>query len=217
MLYFPQLDRHAIPPVVLNASFLTDHHEGWMELGKQLAPLSLSLSFAHRDLVLRPDLAASPALLQALWAAVDRALATLDQAEAVVATLRPLKTDGQTAARRYDLDALVNGYRWDAVRVDLLAHERVVEAVEGCVEAGGEVGEEVLGRWGESRGRVQRGFGVVGRVAGWCGRYRSLEGARKLVGVLECCSSWTGLREADAETAGVLLGELGVTSEVGEA
>lgn len=103
------------------------------------------------------------------------------------------------------------------MQVDLLAHERVVETIEGLVGAGLAPPGELVARWQVSRGRVQRDFGMVGKVAGQCAAFRSLYGARKVVDGLECCSSWTSLRTADPETAGVLVAELGITREVGAA
>lgn len=216
--YFPHIDRSIIPPLTLNASFLTEHPDGWTELGLQLAPVSLTLSYLYRDLVhLGFTWAASGPAKRAMWETVDQTLGRLDQCEQLCETLRPLKTAQLTASRKFDLVSLVNKYRRDAVRLDLLAHERMVEAVEAAVEASGAPSPELLLGWQVSRVRVQRDFVTIANMVKQHTDTRSLLYARRLFEMLEVCSSWTTLRGADPQTAAVLIAELGITDETGRA
>lgn len=155
-----------------------------------------------------------------MWSSVDAVLTRLERADQVCDTLRPLKTPQLSALRKFDLHALVNHYRRQAIRVDLFAHEEIVDAIQDAVSTSSGAASpsaELLARWQQSRGRVQRDFAMVAAMARQHCFTRSLLYARRLCEVLEVCSSWTSLRTADAETAGVLVGELGISQAIGQA
>ncbi|GAA5833150.1 hypothetical protein JCM11251_005162 [Rhodosporidiobolus azoricus] len=109
---------------------LADEETGWESLGTQLVPLSLSMTALYRAFA-RIELPAFhiPTTLTPFYTALDSAYSTLSTAAHVIASLPPLPEHLDTAWRAFDLFSLVNQFRRSVLRLDLLAHQRVIEAL----------------------------------------------------------------------------------------
>ncbi|GAA6027012.1 hypothetical protein JCM8097_006039 [Rhodosporidiobolus ruineniae] len=229
----------------INAEMLQDEETGWTELGKQLAPLSLSTTALYRAFS-RLSLSAlsDPTTLAPFHTALDAGYAFLFQTAQTVANLPPLPEQIDTAWRAFDLFGLLNAYRRTLLRLDLLAHQRVIEALlrsqappstalrpiaKGKNATLKEVvpqdlpapppqapPPELLQAYAVSRQRVQRCFALAAELARHAIDTSSLLYARQLSETLEVCSSWTSMRNADRAMAAELCGELGITPEMGQ-
>lgn len=134
----------------------------------------------------------------------------LASADVKITSLPPLDTKELTDHRQFDLFGLTNAHRRNLLRLDLLIHQRIVEAALASEE---EPDPAVLRSYEVSRERVQRVFVAVTAIAKQNVFYRSLLYVRRLFEMLEVCSTWTSLRTADQETAAELIGELGITGD----
>lgn len=163
------------------------------------------------------DFAASAnnsATVESLWAGIDLALTELDRCEKEIATLPSLETKELTDHRQFDLMGLINSHRRTALRLDLLAHQRILDA---ALEANGSPAPDLLHNYEVSRGRVQRDFVTIAGIARQNVYNRSLLYVRRLFEMLEICSTWTSLRLGEsAQTAAELIEELGISRENGQ-
>lgn len=145
--------------------------------------------------------------IESLWRGIDSTMEQLILADAVIAAVAPLDTKEATQRRQFDLLSLTHSCRRDLLRLDLLLHQRVIEAAlaaEGSPEAA------VLQNYQVSRQRVQRVFKDVTDLAKHAVFHCSLIQIRRLFKMLEVCSTWTSLRTADRDSAAELVAELGL-------
>lgn len=166
------------------------------------------------ELALTPHVAdlLSASTISQLWEKIDEVMGQLAEADAEIESLPSLDTKEATDHRQFDLLGLTNSYRRNLLRLDLLVHQRIVEA---ALAAEGNPDATVLQDYEVSRERVQQVFVVVSAIAKQNVFNRSLLYVRRLFEMLEVCSTWTSLRTADHDTAAELVAELGITDESG--
>lgn len=148
--------------------------------------------------------------VESLWRGIDETIQQLALADAAIEAVPPLDTIEKTQHRQFDLISLTNNCRRNLLRLDLLLHQRIVEA---ALAADGAPEPIVLQNYEVSRGRVQKVFVTVTDLAKYAIFHRSLIYVRGLFEMLEVCSTWTSLRTADRATAAELVSELGITED----
>ncbi|GAA5888110.1 hypothetical protein JCM6882_000283 [Rhodosporidiobolus microsporus] len=109
----PHLSAVGAATPVFDPVALANEETGWEALGEQLVPLTFHI----------------PTTLTPFYTALDSAYSTLSTAAHVIASLPPLPDRLDTAWRAFDLFSLVNQFRRSVLRLDLLAHQRVIEAL----------------------------------------------------------------------------------------
>ncbi|GAA5868501.1 hypothetical protein JCM8547_006292 [Rhodosporidiobolus lusitaniae] len=233
---------------VLDTTNLLDPETGWTALSEQLAPLSLSTTALYRAFT-KLDFTefANPSTLSTFYTALDSAYAFLITSAQLVASLPPLHTPLSSAWRAFDLFGLVNSFRRSLLRLDLLLHQRIVDALLASSQAQGMTQQALpkgnkgknaslavsatsgppppppgvpnpalLQAYLHSRQRIQRGFMLAAELARHAIETSSIVYAREICSALECCSSWTSMRNAEPGMAAELCGELGITVEMGQ-
>ncbi|BGP13942.1 hypothetical protein JCM10213v2_001880 [Rhodosporidiobolus nylandii] len=226
----PHLSLAGASMPVLNPQSLLDEETGWTELGKQMAPLSLSTTALYRAFN-RLDLAAfaNPATLTPFYTALDASYAFLASAAHLIASLPPLPEPLDHAFRAFDLFGLLNSYRRSLIRLDLLAGQRVIECslasqvppaskdaqAAGAANPPPAPSPSLLMAYETSRQRVQRAFVLAAELARHAVETSCLDFAKRLYETLEVCSSWTSMRNAEPVMAAELCRELGIGAEMG--
>lgn len=145
-----------------------------------------------------------------LWQRIDFIHLQLTQADESIASLPSLDTTEATQQRQRDLTSLLVECRRNVHQIDLLLHQRIIEAAlasEGAPES------TVLQNYEVSRQRVQKVFSAVTELANEATSHRSLIHVRRLFSMLDVCSTWTSLRTADRTTAAELVSELAIGEE----
>ncbi|GAA6008907.1 hypothetical protein JCM10207_004019, partial [Rhodosporidiobolus poonsookiae] len=230
----PHLSAASATPV-LDPPALLDEETGWEELGKQLAPLTLSMAALYRAFT-RLELSAfvSSATVPPFWTALDAAYSFLSTASHTVASLPPLPDCFDTAYRAFDLYSLLNHFRRVVLQLDLLTHQRIIDCMvnlqnppapkgKGAKKAAAieaaqpqPVPPSLLQTYATSRQRIQRAFVIATELARHALDTSCVAHARSLLITLEVCSSWTSLRNSDQGMAAELVRELGITAEMGQ-
>ncbi|GAA5987168.1 hypothetical protein JCM11641_002153 [Rhodosporidiobolus odoratus] len=219
----------AIQPRIIPQALL-DEETGWIELGKQLAPTSLSITALYRAFNKLPiGSFGNPATLLPFYTALDSSYAFLAAAAHVIVTLPALPEALDHAYRAFDLFGLLNSYRRSLLRLDLLAHQRVIEcflASQSPIAGTGNCNPPstvpqppspaLLQAFTTSRRRVQQAFVLAVALARHATETSCLEFAKRLVDVLEVCTSWTSLRNAESRMAAELCRELGIGVDAGQ-
>ncbi|KAM0792270.1 hypothetical protein ACM66B_004962 [Microbotryomycetes sp. NB124-2] len=220
----PQIDVYQPPHVGINPSLLLERETGWTELGKQLAPMQVAVAGLYRKFVAeREGIATNEHSLAFLWNSLDSGAKILDSCSAHVNALPPLDSSEETAHRQFDYQNLITSHRRALLQLDLVLHQTIVEAaMQTATAAGGDghgegehqISEIVFQSYETSSSRTRKTFASCVALMSQHVDNRSLQMARKLLDVMEVCSTWSSLRmKADQESAVQCVIELGLSEQ----
>lgn len=132
-------------------------------------------------------------------------------ADTFIHTLPALETTDLTDLRQFDLLGLTNSYRRRALLLDLLIHERILDAIQN---AGPNSSPHLIAAYETSIQRVKRDVGIIATIAQQDVATRCLLYVRRLFEMLEVSTSWTSLRlpTTTPEAAALLVEELGISA-----
>ncbi|KDE04786.1 hypothetical protein MVLG_04750 [Microbotryum lychnidis-dioicae p1A1 Lamole] len=207
--YFPQIQLDdTFFSSLHHPSRIIDRKQGWTELGKQTASIGMVITRLYRRLVDNGNRLGYH--ISEIWRGVEMVRLWLDDAEAtVLCRLTPLASKELTDERAFDLISLLNFHRRNLFRLDLLVHQRIVDA------AAKDPAPIALQLYATSCARVQALFKLVVVMAKEITRTSALIQARRLFEVLECCLTWSSMRSSRPPEVADLITELGITKDMG--
>ncbi|SCV69486.1 BQ2448_2506 [Microbotryum intermedium] len=206
-LYFPLIELDDIVFSSLKPEVIIDRKQGWTELGKQVAPIGLIITRHYRRFVLNGN--GLGYYISELWRSLEMMLHWLDECEATILRLMPLGSKELTDERKFELLSLLSFHRRNLMRLDLLIHQRIVDA------AAKDSAPIALQLYTTSCARVQGLFKLVVIMAKDITRTSALVQARRLFEVLEYCLTWSSIRSSRPPAVAELIAELGITKDMG--
>ncbi|GAA5904906.1 Zn(II)2Cys6 transcription factor domain-containing protein [Sporobolomyces salmoneus] len=212
---FPLASNPCATPLV-NYSVLDPDRDYCQELGKQLLPLVYSTALLYRKFQQLPSaLCDSVVLLEPIWTQIDLSLSNL---ALMFSTLPTLLSIDENTRFRYDLEGVIQTQQLHLAQLDLLIHQKIVQAFVGSSTSSTPPSPKLLGNYTTSRSRTQDAVRSLARLARIAVETSSWRRAREIVETLSVCSAWTSLARPD-EAINVkvdLMNELGITVEIGQ-
>ncbi|GAA5856913.1 hypothetical protein JCM5353_003753, partial [Sporobolomyces roseus] len=215
---FPLLSSQASLTPSIDLSKLRLDHDCCQELGLELLPMIWATAMLFRNfLQIAPARTENVTLLQPLWSQIDVASAYLSDLTFRLTTLPSLLSAVDSAQVLSDLDHLIQTQQSYLAQLDLLIHQKIVQAFVLASSASTPPTPSLLDNYAISRARVQRTVLLLAGSAKKAIDTCSLNMASEVVEMLSVCSAWTSLaKEEKAEVKRELIRELGISLEIGQ-
>ena len=157
------------------------------------------------------------ALLQPIWTQIDVALTYLSDLTRRLSTIPDFVVAAESAQLFSDLDYLLQTRQSSLTQLDLLIHQKIIQAFVLASAASTPPSPSLLENYAISRARVQKTVLLLASSAKKAIETCSFNMASEIVEVLSVCSAWTSLaKEEKAEVKRELITELGISLEMGQ-
>ncbi|GAA5931920.1 uncharacterized protein JCM15063_001603 [Sporobolomyces koalae] len=204
---FPHTAQASANPLVNYSTLSGDFIQ---ELGQGLLPLVYATALLYRKYLA----VSAPDKLRLLWDQIDLSLSSL---AFTLSSSLPVSSEPEQTKLKYDLDGLVHTEQLSLLQLDLLIHQKIVQAFVSLSSQQPQVPipPELLDSYNTSRLRVQEAFQLVTGLAQEAIGTFSWRRARAVAESLWVCSAWTSLGDGTSKDT-ALMTELGITLDMGQ-